>query len=290
MAGDKADGTAAELDEPTAEWPAPDRTEEDTDPFGFAPVYGPPRDPFVEETDDLDEPTLPGWGQPARDRHATVGRRRLLVVAGVFWALAAMVGAILLVSAKGGAGGRTEAVFEIVDGAGRVQVTAGDLGSQLYRVSTPGATSRVEDGGGTLRLHLKAGARAVEVVLNKNILWTVRLKGGADQARLDLSAGRVAGVDLEGGANRIDLALPATKSMTAVRMSGGVDQFEVRLAGGTPVRVQVRDGAGRITLAGDTHTGIAPGKEFTTAGWTPGGSGVDLVADAGMSGLTVSLG
>jgi len=97
-------------------------------------------------------------------------------------------------------------------------------------------------------------------------------------------------VDLEGGANRIDLALPAPRTVTAVRMSGGVDQFFLRLAGGTPVRVRVQDGAGRVTLAGDTQTGIAPGREFTAFGWTPGGTGVDLTAAAGMSGLTVSLG
>jgi len=122
------------------------------------------------------------------------------------------------------------------------------------------------------------------------VRWTVRLHGGVNSTAIDLNGAQVDAVDLEGGANRIDLALPATKTVTAVRMTGGVNQFFVRLAGGTPVRVRVQDGAGRVTLAGDTQTGIAPGREFTAFGWTPGGSGVDLTATAGMSGLTVSLG
>jgi len=44
---------------------------------------------------------------------------------------------------------------------------------------------------------------------------------------------------------------------------------------------------GRATFG--TAVGYSP-REFTAFGWTPGGTGVDLTAAAGMSGLTVSLG
>jgi hypothetical protein len=343
--------TEAVVEEPTGEWPAPewdDWAREDTDPAGFEPVYGPPSDPFTEESEEM----LPGWGPPAGDKHAAVGRRRILVVAGMFLALAAVVGVTLLAGwhdgvvqraagrqnggiaggdqggAQGGAqgapgdqgaggdqgtggdqggqggtpvsapvSGRTAATFELVDGAGAVSVRAGDLGDDLYRISTPtgsGVTPKVVEDGGSLRLYLPSGAhggaKAVDILLSTAVRWTVRLHGGVNSTRIDLNGAQVDAVDLQGGANRIDLALPAPKTVTAVRMSGGVDQFFVRLAGGTPVRVQVQDGAGRVTLAGDTQTGIAPGREFTAFGWTPGGSGVDLTAAAGMSGLTVSLG
>jgi hypothetical protein len=194
-------------------------------------------------------------------------------------------------------GGRSSATFELVDGAAAVQVRAGDLGDDLYRISTPagsGVTPKIVDEGGSLRVFLPAGthggAAAVDIQLSTAVRWTVRLHGGTNSTQIDLNGAQVDAVDLEGGANRIDLALPEPKAVTVVRMSGGVDQFFVRLAGGTPVRVRVQDGAGRVTLAGDTQTGIAPGREFTAFGWTPGGTGVDLTAAAGMSGLTVSLG
>ena len=35
-----------EIDEPTAEWPVLD---ENTDPTGFAPIYGPPSDPLTSQ-------------------------------------------------------------------------------------------------------------------------------------------------------------------------------------------------------------------------------------------------
>jgi hypothetical protein len=130
----------------------------------------------------------------------------------------------------------------------------------------------------------------VEIVLNTRVRWTLRLHGGAASTDIDLSNARVDGVDLQGGATRIDLALPAPNGLMPVRMSGGVDQFRVRLRGATPVRVQVQSGAGQVTLAGDTHRGIAPGTEFTAYGWDRGGSGIDLTAAAGMSALTVTLG
>jgi hypothetical protein len=363
--------TWADVDEPTGEWPAPEIeewAEEVTDPAGYAQVYGPPSDPFEEEDEGGEDAgdVLPGWEAPS-DQHPSASRRRILVVAGVFLALAGLVGVILLTgrgsagveraagsrndgavaagdqggvaagdqrgasgsdlggasgsdqggasgSDQGGAsgagqgapggspvsapvGGRTSATFELVDGAGAVQVRAGDLGDDLYRISTPagsGVAPKVVDEGGSLRLFLPSGARggatAVSIQLSTAVRWTVRLHGGANRTQIDLNGAQVDAVDLEGGANRIDLALPAPKARTAVRMSGGVDQFFVRLAGGTPVRVRLQNGAGRVTLAGDTRTGIAPGREFTAFGWTPGGSGVDLTAAAGMSGLTVSLG
>lgn len=280
-----------DIDEPTAEWPTLD---EDTDPTGFAPIYRPPIDPFVEDAEDDDLPPLPGWGIP--DEQVRTSRRRLLVVGGLFVFLAGMVGVILLVSGDRGAtipkalaDGRTSAAFEVVDGAAAVEIRAGDLGTDLYRISSD-VTPRVEDAGETLKLHLPAGAKSVEIVLNARVRWTVRLRGGASTADVDLSNARVDGVDLAGGATRIDLSLPAPSGRIPVRMSGGVDQFRVRLSGETPMRVRVQSGAGQVTLAGATHRGIAPGKEFTAYGWNQGGSGIDLTAAAGMSALTVTLG
>ncbi|MFI5891753.1 hypothetical protein ACIA5D_16735 [Actinoplanes sp. NPDC051513] len=223
---------------------------------------------------------------------------------GLFVFLAGMVGIILLASGhdggsnqaaarSGATDGRTSAAFEIVDGAGAVRVRAADLGDDLYRISSD-VTPTVSDSGGELKLRLPAGLnggpKSVEIVLNTRVRWTLRLHGGATTTDIDLSNARVDGVDLQGGASRIDLSLPAPTGLIPVRMSGGVDQFRVRLRGATPMRVLVQSGAGQVTLAGATHRGIAAGKEFTAYGWNQGGSGIDLTAAAGMSALTVTLG
>jgi hypothetical protein len=190
--------------------------------------------------------------------------------------------------------GRQAAVFQLADGVSDVRVRAADLGGDLYRVSVPagsGLAPRIEQNGDEVRLLLsatgKGGARQVEVALNVGVRWTLRLDGGVDRSVIDMTGGSVAGVELGGGASRIDLTLPRPLDQLLVRMTGGVNQFVVHLVGRTPVRVRVQAGAGHVTLGGATHYGIAPGRSFTANGWAAGAAGVDLQAVAGMAALDV---
>jgi hypothetical protein len=175
-----------------------------------------------------------------------------------------------------------------------VQVRATGLGADLYRVSVPAGsalTPRVDLQGDEVRLQLpdngNGGAKTVQVALNAGVRWTLHLDGGAGSSVIDMAAGTVAGVELAGGASRIDLTLPRPSGPLPVRMTGGVNQFVVHLAGRTPVRVRVQSGAGQVTLGGATHDGIAPGRSFTANGWVAGAAGVDLQAVAGMATLDV---
>ena len=172
----------------------------------------------------------------------------------------------------GGSGGRAHchrragraygAGFDLLDGAAKVTVRVADLGDSLYRISTPESgpvVPRAEDQDGRVRLRLDGHAEAVEVVLNAAVRWDLRVAGGADLSTIDLSAGRIGGVDLTGGASRIDLTLPRPDGTLMVRMSGGVSLFDVRTTDRIPVRVRVGSGAGQVTLNGQHHGGAAAG-------------------------------
>jgi hypothetical protein len=259
------------------------------------------------------QPTDVGWNRPPPGNRRS-GRRMRWAAAAAIVLLGGLAVAVLLVprsegeatraSRTGGSGGsggtsvsgpvgwRTTAVFHMVNGSDSVRVRAADLGDDLYRISTTGGGVRplVDGDHDGIRLSLSPGGpAAVEIQLNTAVRWTLRLDGGAKLAQVDLTGAGVDAVDLGGGASRIDLTLPAPRGVLPVRMTGGVDQFQVRLAGGaTPVRVRVQSGAGTVTLAGSTHRGIAPGRSFTAYGWGFGTAGVDLVAVAGMSALTVT--
>lgn len=187
--------------------------------------------------------------------------------------------------------GRTTAAFDVIDGARQVTVRAADLGDTLYRISTPEAGDvlpRAEEQDGRIRLRLDGDAQSVDIALNSAVLWDLRVAGGADLSTIDLSAGRVGGVDLTGGASRISLTLPRPDGTLDVRMSGGVSLFDVRTAGGVPVRVRVGAGAGQVTVDGLLHAGVAAGKTFTPAAWGDAVDRVDVDAAAGMSALTVA--
>ncbi|GAA0574992.1 hypothetical protein GCM10010172_69550 [Paractinoplanes ferrugineus] len=266
--------------------------------------------------------SLPGFSEPSDEEVARSGRvrrlRRPLVLAGVALFLVGLVAAILVApnwgntdrteavgpkgvsrdEVSGAVNGREAALFELVDGAGTVRLRADDLGDDLYRVTTPAdsdVTPKVEDSGDALRLLLPAGSKGepkeVAIVLNRAVRWTLKLDGGSTRTTVDMTGATVEGVDLHGGANRIDLTLPAPAGPVPVRMTGGVDQWSMRLAEATPVRVRVQSGAGAVTLAGATHRGIAPGQSFTANGWqNDGAAGFDIEAVAGMSALTITDG
>ena len=187
--------------------------------------------------------------------------------------------------------GRTSAGFDLVDGAERVTLRAADLGDTLYRITTPDAGAvvpRTDEQDGRVRLRLDGDAESVDITLNAAVRWDLRIAGGAQLSTIDLSAGRVGGVDLTGGASRIALTLPRPDGTLSVRMSGGVSLFDVHTAERTPVRVRVGRGAGQVTLDGQRHAGVAAGQTFTPASWAAAVDRIDVDAAAGMSALTVA--
>ncbi|WP_433717796.1 hypothetical protein ACQP2Y_26835 [Actinoplanes sp. CA-051413] len=187
--------------------------------------------------------------------------------------------------------GRTSAGFDLIDGAERVTLRAADLGDTLYRITTPDAGAvvpRTDEQDGRVRLRLDGDAESVDITLNAAVRWDLRIAGGAQVSTIDLSAGRVGGVDLTGGASRIALTLPRPDGTLSVRMSGGVSLFDVHTAERTPVRVRVGRGAGQVTLDGQRHAGVAAGQTFTPASWAAAVDRVDVDAAAGMSSLTVA--
>ena len=191
--------------------------------------------------------------------------------------------------------GLGNAVFDLADSATSVRLHAAELGGDLYRISAPagsGLLPRVVRSGPEVRLFLShsahPGSGVVDVAVNSTVGWTLHLNAGVRQTVLDMAAGKVDGIELAGGASRVELILPRPKGLVQVRMTGGVNQFLVRLAKLTPVRVQADSGAGQVTLGGSIHRGIAPGQSFTAYGWGDGTAGIDLQAVAGMGGLTVT--
>ncbi|WIM99206.1 hypothetical protein ACTOB_002850 [Actinoplanes oblitus] len=294
--------------------------------------YPPATDPFDDPGFTSAYP-LPGWTAPPdlEPLPGTARRRKPVLLAAAALGLAGLIAAFLLVPRQDAdapraaaataaattpahraanppadnappgsqltapADGRTEASFDLLDSATLVELSAADLGDDLFRISTPpnsGLTPSAEQDHDAVRLRLRSdgsgGSAAVTIVLNAAVRWTLRLDGGVTHSRLDLTGADLAALDLNGGASRIDLSLPEPRGLVPVRMTGGVDQFRVTLPDTTPVRVRVESGAGQVTVGGTTHRGIAPGRSFTTRGWGTGDAGVDLQAVAGLSTLTVT--
>jgi hypothetical protein len=186
--------------------------------------------------------------------------------------------------------GRNQATLVLLDGASSIAVHTRDLGDRLFQVETPaGGAHRpvVAVAGDEVRLELadreQNGVSAVEVELSAAVRWQVRILGGSTEQLIDLAEGRVSGVELTGGATRIELTLPPPAGTTTVRMSGGAGRWTVHQVGDAPVRVLVGGGAGSVTIDGTSESGVGAGTVFSPPGWDGAEDRVDIDAVAGMS-------
>jgi hypothetical protein len=187
--------------------------------------------------------------------------------------------------------------FDVLTGTSTVTVSSADLGDRLFVVSTPAdgnaLPSAVADDT-RVQLHLvpsgTKGPGAVAVKLNSRVRWHLRISGGAVEHLIDMTAGRLSGIDINGGATRIELWLPATDGTIPIRMTGGVNQFLLHLPEGVPVRVRVRSGANSVEIDALNRSAISPGTVFTPAGWDGATNRYDVDAVAGFATLRVDRG
>jgi hypothetical protein len=175
-----------------------------------------------------------------------------------------------------------------------VTVRAADLDGVLYRVETPPDGRHVPgvtDSDGVVQVQLaesgRNGPSAVTVTLAAATRWRVRLVAGSTQQTVDLSAGRVVGVEFVGGVTSIELTLPRPAGTVPVRMTGGVGTWAVHLPTGVPARILVGGGAGSATLDGTVRTGISGGTTLTGDGWDAATDRYDITAAGGMSSFTL---
>ncbi len=176
--------------------------------------------------------------------------------------------------------------FELVTGVGELVVRTGDLDGAPFRVSGPGAGTF---SGGVLRLSAKAdgGSGPVEVRLSDERVWQLRVGAGTKSVTLDLGAGTVSRIDLDGGAERIDISLGTLPKTLPIRMAGGVSAWQIRTATRVPVRVLVGSGAGDVVLYGKHSGGTGAGTTLRS-GDLGDAPGLDITATGGLGNLAVT--
>jgi hypothetical protein len=187
--------------------------------------------------------------------------------------------------------------FDLVSGSDVVRVSVGDLGPDLFEISTAAESKvvpSVEVKDSTVVASLKgtglSGPALVTVVLSDDVRWQVRLSGGSSDEAVDLNGGLGGDVDLSGGTSRAQVALPAATGTQRIAVGGGAGLVDVRLGGSAPVRVAVKDGAGDVSIDGQVNQGVAGGSLFTPPGWDTATDRFDIDATSGVSSLTVTHG
>jgi DNA-binding MarR family transcriptional regulator len=140
---------------------------------------------------------------------------------------------------------------------GELIVRSADLGPELVRVAPDGGLATNVRGtkltvGTAARPH-RRGRRSEEVQVDRNTVWMIELNGGANRMRLDLADIRLGGLTIGGGANRLQLVLPAPVGQIALRVAGGANKVSIERPDGTAVNVRITGGSSDVQVDGIRH-------------------------------------
>ncbi|MEV6346455.1 hypothetical protein [Actinoplanes sp. NPDC051851] len=185
-----------------------------------------------------------------------------------------------------------QARFELVTGVTELSVRFADIGDDVFRVDAPDDAG-VEAGSSLVDGVLKVGANytgagsgRVNVLLSNRITWELRMREGVKLAQFQLTSGNVDSIDLDGGAETINIGLGKITTTLPIRMDGGVSQWTISTAQKLPVRVLAGSGGGDVVLYG-THSGGVGAGTLTRSGDVDKNPGLDIDATGGFGTLTV---
>ncbi|MEU7908901.1 hypothetical protein [Actinoplanes sp. NPDC049118] len=165
-------------------------------------------------------------------------------------------------------------LLEVVGASAVLRVRSADLGETLFDIATTdrGAVPVLTDGERGSRLELvrtgDAGTAGAEIRLNAKVAWILRLTGGSTERNIDMRAGGLRSIEVNGGTAHVVLQLGAPKGTVPLSVIGPVGELVVRTEAGTPVRLRLGDGAGTAVVDGNTHLEVKAGAALASAGWS----------------------
>jgi len=101
--------------------------------------------------------------------------------------------------------------------------------------------------------------RPGEVALNAHIPWDIEVRDGASRLVADLRELRLGSFNLDGGASRVEVVLPAPSGTVAVAILGGASNVAIRRPEGIAAQLRVSGGVTNLKFD-DRHIGAAGGE------------------------------
>ncbi len=188
---------------------------------------------------------------------------------------------------------RTSASFELLAGTNQVRLSIGELGDDLYRISTPadaGFRPSPDVRNDDVKLQVTRDGDGIggelEVVLSAKVRWALRFSGYAEQQILDLTGGQVSGIEMVAGTRRAELSLSQPAGTVPVKINGAVEELLVKSPAANPVRVRVDGGAKTVVAGSRTLKDVPAGSTLTPKNWATQNR-YDVAAGARITSLTV---
>lgn len=141
--------------------------------------------------------------------------------------------------------------------------------------------------GDWLRGALRPLDRDVVIVLHPAVEWTLAIRGGVARCELDLSAGRVARIDINGGCSDVRFELPQPTVAVPIRISGGASGLVIQRSAEVGVTLTASGGMAGLRLDEQRFDAIGGSVRLETRNIVPGARRYDLQISGGAAGLAI---
>lgn len=145
------------------------------------------------------------------------------------------------------------ATLQFIGGVSNLSVSVDSTLSRRYAARFEGPQPEVTEFGNEITVRYPWGPflwgrTEAEVRLRPDVAWTLRVRGGASRADIDVRDLDLRAFEVTGGLSRMDLALGAAHGTVTVLVCGGVSRVDITRPATVPARVEVNGGASRLSI------------------------------------------
>lgn len=184
------------------------------------------------------------------------------------------------------------ATLQFIGGVSNLSVSVDPTLTQRYAARFVGPQPEVTEFGNEVTIRypwgpFTWGRTEAEVRLRPDVAWTLRVRGGASRADIDVRDLDLRAFEVSGGLSRMDLALGEAHGTVTVRVSGGVSQVDISRPATVPARVEVNGGASRLSIDDQQLGAIGGGTRLQSGGFEGARDRLQVEVRGGASRLSV---
>lgn len=176
-----------------------------------------------------------------------------------------------------------------VRGAAHLTIRVDASMEDLYRARFEGKVPEIRVDGGTVTVKYRPSLHRTsgEITLSGRVPWAIKASMGMSDVVADLQDLELTGLEISGGASRLELKLPRPKAAVPVRVGAGASNLELIRPAGVPVRVRIGGGASKLAID-EFRVGAGGGKtDWRSPDYDQLEGRYDIEIGAGASHLTV---
>lgn len=184
-------------------------------------------------------------------------------------------------------------------GYSRLALRADARMTELYKAhfKGPAPTVRTKDGEVSIRYPRRLWAlsgtlsgtqRVADVALSAAVPWRISIQGSASETNAHLRGLDLAGLEIKGGMNMIDLELPVPSGTVPVQLSGAASNIVVRRPAGVAARVHLKGWVATFIFDDQTLSAVGNDVRLQSAGFDASAPRYEIEVSSSASMVTIT--